>query len=121
MALFQKKATEQKSSDTQEGAVSVRPAVKSDVLSIYRPHVTEKTFRMMEKNQYVFVVDPSVSKQEVAKQVEKLYGVTVVKARSIVQIAKLQMFRGKASRKHDGKKVIVTVKEGQKIDLTANK
>ncbi len=91
---------------------------------IYRPIVTEKISNLQEKGIYAFEVQLKANKIEIARAVEKKFNVTVtnvrtmnIKGKSKTQMTKRGRFEGKTSHI---KKAIVTLKEGDKIDLFAN-
>ncbi len=91
---------------------------------IYRPIVTEKLSALQEKGVYAFEVDPRANKIEIARAVAKKFKVSVtgvrtmnVKGKSKTQMTRRGRFTGKTSHY---KKAIVTLKEGEKIDLFAN-
>jgi large subunit ribosomal protein L23 len=91
---------------------------------IYRPIVTEKVSNLQEKGIYAFEVHLKANKIEIARAVEKKFNVTVtnvrtinIKGKSKTQMTKRGRFEGKTSHI---KKAIVTLKEGDKIDLFAN-
>jgi len=91
---------------------------------IYRPIVTEKITALEGKQQYAFEVDPEANKIEIARAVSKKFNVTVLKVRTMnyagkskVQLTRKGRFSGKTSH---FKKAVVTIKEGQKIELFEN-
>ncbi len=112
MALFTKKKT------TSEAAAQT-PLHQHQATLIRQPHITEKSLRLTQHDQYVFVVDSRATKQEVKKQIHALYNVDVIGARSLTKEG-TKTWRGVASGKERFKKMIITVKKGQKIDMTAN-
>lgn len=114
MAIFKKKTQEaaQTASDKSTGSAKVAYMV--------RPHITEKAFRMSEEGQYVFEVTRDASKNEVKKEVERLYNVEVIKVQSVIKMHKPQSYRGLGQKRPLSKKMIVRVKEGQKIDFSTN-
>lgn len=80
-------------------------------------HVTEKATDLTRKNQYVFKVFPDSSKQEIKKAVEEVYRVDVLKVRPI-RVKRKQRRLGRSLGWGKGyKKAIVTLKEGQKIEI----
>lgn len=80
-------------------------------------HVTEKASDLAGKNQYVFKVFSDSSKQEIKKAVEEVYGVDVLKVRPI-KVKRKQRRLGRTFGWRKGyKKAIVTLKEGQKIEI----
>lgn len=95
----------------------------SDVL--IKPVLSEKANEMAEKrNRYTFVVDRKANKLEVKRAVEEFYGITVEEVRTLVIPSKLKQRYTKAGyltgRKPAKKKAIVTVAEGETIDLYSN-
>lgn len=81
------------------------------------PHVTEKTTRLGEHNQYTFKVSSRANKPEIKKTVERIWGVDVEKVR-IINIPSKKRRLGRTEGHRPGfKKAIVTLKEGQKIDI----
>jgi len=84
-----------------------------------RPLITEKASILMGQNRYVFVVDRQATKQEIKKAVEKIFKVKVISVQVILVKGKNRRFlrTRKLLRETDWKKAIVTLKEGDKIDL----
>jgi large subunit ribosomal protein L23 len=92
----------------------------SDVL--IKPILSEKANKLAEKaNRYSFVVDKKANKLEIKKAVEAFYGVQVSEVNTLVMPSKLKAKYTKAGyvvgRKPSKKKAIVTVAEGETIDL----
>ncbi|MFA5633691.1 MAG: 50S ribosomal protein L23 [Candidatus Dojkabacteria bacterium] len=84
-----------------------------------QPVITEKTYEMANAlNKYTFLVPRGTNKIEVAKWVEKTYKVKVISTNSIVRLGKLKRDwkTNIKTRKSDSIKIIVTLKEGDKID-----
>ena len=86
--------------------------------TILAPLITEKATRLSELNKVVFKVALDSSKDEIAAAVESLFSVKVTKVNTIVQKGKTKVFRGTRGRRNDIKKAIVTLAEGQSIDIT---
>lgn len=82
------------------------------------PHITEKSSMVSQFNKYVFKVAKSSNKTEIKKAVESIYGVTVEDV-SIANMPgkKVRMGRSNEGRKAGFKKAIVSLKEGDKIDI----
>ena len=93
---------------------------------IIKPLVTEKMTKITDKqpNRYGFVVRPEANKLEIKKEVESLYNVTVVDVNTIRYAGKRSARYTKAGlvkgQKNAFKKAIVTLKEGDTIDITAS-
>ena len=85
---------------------------------ILSPHITEKATVLSEQNKVVFQVAKDASKDEIATAVEALFNVQVVKVNTLIQEGKTKRFRGIKGRRADVKKAIVTLVEGQSIDVT---
>ena len=99
-----------------------RPAPVISKLRMYdvilSPVVTEKSTRISEVNQVVFRVRKEATKPEIKAAVEGLFGVKVKAVNTLIQKGKTKRFRGKVGRRSDVKKAIVTLVEGQAIDVT---
>jgi large subunit ribosomal protein L23 len=85
---------------------------------IRAPLITEKATLLSEQNKVVFRVAKEATKLEIASAVEELFKVRVVKVNTLVQKGKTKRFRGRPGRRSDVKKAIVTLQEGQSIDIT---
>jgi len=85
---------------------------------IVAPHITEKSTLLSENNAVVFKVANTASKPEIKAAVEALYGVTVKGVNTLVQKGKVKRWKGKPYKRSDFKKAIVTLAEGQSIDVT---
>ncbi|MEH0198997.1 50S ribosomal protein L23 [Caulobacter sp. CCNWLY153] len=86
--------------------------------TILSPVITEKTTLLSEQNKVVFKVAADASKDEIAAAVEELFKVKVTKVNTLVTKGKTKRFRGIVGRRTDVKKAIVTLAEGQSIDIT---
>ena len=85
---------------------------------IRAPAITEKTTLLSESNQVVFNVAGTASKPEIKKAVEELFNVKVKAVNTLVRKGKTKRFRGIRGRQGDVKKAIVTLEDGQSIDVT---
>ncbi len=86
-------------------------------LIIKKPWITEKSTRLGVARQYVFVVQSGATKPEIKKAIHELYKVDVVSVNTVNRPAKTKRFRGVKRKQGNYRKAIVTLKEGQKIDL----
>jgi large subunit ribosomal protein L23 len=86
---------------------------------VLAPHITEKTTMLSENNAVVFKVASDASKPEIKAAVEALFGVTVTGVNTIVTKGKTKRWKGQPYRRSDMKKAIVTLAEGQSIDVTS--
>ncbi|MGX5819386.1 50S ribosomal protein L23 [Chitinophaga lutea] len=95
----------------------------SDVL--IKPVISEKVNKATEKfNRFYFIVDKKANKLEIKKAVEDFYGVSVAEVNTMVMPGKNKTRFTKAGfisgRKPSFKKAVVTLAEGETIDLYAN-
>src|SRR4051812_16798858 len=86
---------------------------------VLAPHITEKSTMLSEANAVVFKVAPRASKPEIKAAVEALFGVTVTGVNTIVSKGKTKRWKGKPYQRSDMKRAIVTLAEGQSIDVTS--
>jgi large subunit ribosomal protein L23 len=82
------------------------------------PHITEKTTMASEHNAVVFRVANDATKPQIKAAVEALFSVKVTAVNTIVQKGKTKKWKGQPYRRSDFKKAIVTLAEGQSIDVT---
>ncbi len=85
---------------------------------ILAPVITEKSTMVSEHNQVVFRVPLSASKPEIKAAVEGLFNVKVTAVNTLISKGKTKRFRGIVGRRSDVKKAVVTLAEGNKIDVT---
>ena len=85
---------------------------------ILSPVVTEKSTRTSEYNQVTFRVPLSASKPQIKAAVEGLFNVKVVAVNTLRVQGKTKRFRGFLGQRSDWKKAMVTLAEGQSIDVT---
>ena len=92
---------------------------------IIKPVITEKAENLAEKsNKYSFIVEKTANKVEIKKEIEKKYGVNVTDVNTIRMPGKVKV-KGTRSGYQVGrissyKKAIVSVEEGERIDLYKN-
>ena len=85
--------------------------------TILRPIITEKATMANENGQITFAVSITATKPEIKAAVEMLFDVKVTAVNTILQKGKTKMWRGRPGRRSDTKKAMVTLAEGQTIDL----
>ncbi len=85
---------------------------------VVKPVITEKSTLVSEFNQVVFKVAKDSSKPEIKAAVEALFGVRVLSVNTLIQKGKNKRFKGKPYTRTDEKKAIVTLAEGDRIDVT---
>ncbi len=97
--------------------MAVEPTVRH-YDTILSPVITEKATLLSEQNKVVFRVAGDASKDEIAAAVEALFKVNVTKVNTINVKGKTKRFRGIKGKRADIKKAIVTLADGQSIDIT---
>jgi large subunit ribosomal protein L23 len=85
---------------------------------IRRPVITERSTAVSEHNKVIFQVAPSATKSQIKAAVEALFKVKVKSVNTLIRKGKNKRFRGIAGRTGDTKRAIVTLQEGQMIDVT---
>ena len=85
---------------------------------ILSPVITEKATRLTESNQVVFRVTLDATKPMIAKAIADLFKVKVKAVNTVIVKGKRKLARGKRYTRSDFKKAIVTLEEGQPIDIT---
>ena len=85
---------------------------------ILSPVVTEKSTQGSEHNQVTFRVDRRASKPKIKAAIEELFGVKVTRVNTLNMRGKIKRFRGRVGRRAAYKKAIITLAEGESIDVT---
>jgi large subunit ribosomal protein L23 len=85
---------------------------------IRAPVITEKATMGSEHNQVTFKVPLDATKPEIKAAIEGVFGVKVNAVNTLVSKGKVKRFRGRVGQRSDVKKAIVTLAEGQSIDVT---
>ena len=86
---------------------------------IISPVVSEKSYSLIETNVYTFVVHPDAAKPEIRNAVEQIFGVKVTSVNTLNRKGKTSINRrtGRSGSRPDRKRAIVTLAEGDSIDL----
>jgi len=87
--------------------------------TIIAPNITEKSTSLSEHNKIVFKVQKNASKNSIKKSIEKIFKVDVVKINTINLKGSIKMVKNRKTFIPGYKKAIITLKEGQNIDLAA--
>jgi large subunit ribosomal protein L23 len=95
--------------------MSIDPRLYDVILA---PVITEKSTGLSEQNKVVFKVRKDATKPQIKQAVEKLFDVKVTAVNTLVRKGKVKRFRGVPGRQSDVKKAVVTLAEGQSIDVT---
>jgi large subunit ribosomal protein L23 len=87
---------------------------------VVKPVITEKSTLVSEFNQVVFQVAKDSTKPQIKAAIEALYGVKVLAVNTMVAKGKTKRWRGQEYRRSDVKKAVVTVADGDRIDVTTS-
>lgn len=94
-------------------------SIERVINALRAPHVSEKSARLQEINQYVFVVAPEATKADVKAAVEELFEVKVEQVNMTNIKGKNKMFRFRQGRRNGTRKAYVRLADGQSIDVLA--
>ena len=86
--------------------------------TILSPVITEKSTMCSEHNQVVFRVRDDATKPEIKAAVEGIFDVKVTAVNTLRTKGKVKRFRGRLGRRSDVKKAVVTLAEGQMVDVS---
>ena len=86
---------------------------------IVAPHITEKATLLSEHNAVVFKVANDATKPQIKEAIEAIFGVKVMGVNTIVTKGKTKRWKGRPYKRTDMKKAIVTLKDGDSIDVTS--
>ncbi len=101
-------------------AKKVKPAPRPvDYDVIIRPMITEKATRNGLYNQVSFEVASSATKPQIKQAVERVFDVRVVGVNTLNVKGKVKRFRGRLGKRPDFKKAVVSLAQGDTIDVTA--
>jgi large subunit ribosomal protein L23 len=87
--------------------------------AIVSPVITEKSQGAVELNKVTFKVATWATKQQIKEAVTAVFGVKVLKVNVINVKGKVKRFRGVVGKRKDEKKAVVSLAEGQTIDIAA--
>ena len=85
---------------------------------IIAPLITEKATNASEHNKVMFKVAMTATKPQIKEAVERLFDVKVKSVNTLHRRGKRRVFKGRVGRTSDTKRAIVTLVEGQSIDVT---
>ena len=85
---------------------------------IKKPVITEKSTANAQFNKYIFEVRNDANKINIKKTIEETYKVKVQKLNSLNVKSKPKVFKGQRGTRSELKRIIVTLKEGNTIDMS---
>jgi large subunit ribosomal protein L23 len=88
---------------------------------IIRPMVSEKSYAGLEQNRYTFLVARDANKTEIKEAVQKIWGVRVVEVNTLNRKGKTKRFRYTRGKRPDQKQAVVTLAEGDAIEIFEQK
>ena len=83
------------------------------------PIVSEKSYGLLDENKYTFLVAKDANKTEIKIAVEKIFDVKVTAVNTLNRVGKTRRTRVGVGKRPDTKRAIVTVADGQRIDIFA--
>ena len=86
---------------------------------VLAPHITEKSTLLSENNAVVFKVANDATKPQIKEAVEALFDVKVTGVNTIITKGKTKRWKGKPYKRSDMKKAVITLAEGDSIDVTS--
>jgi len=105
----------------KEKGIKVKKSKKEDTKNAYnvllKPLVTEKATFLASQNKYYFAVSKKANKIEIKRAIKSLYGVEPLDVNIINVLGKKVRYGRTAGKKKNWKKAIITLKEGDKIEV----
>jgi large subunit ribosomal protein L23 len=95
--------------------------VKSPRDVIIRPMVSEKSYAGLEQNRYTFLVAPDSNKTEIKEAVQKIWNVRVLRVNTMNRSGKVKRYRYTKGKRPDQKLAVVTLAEGESIEIFEQK
>ena len=99
-----------------EKVVMSDPGMVKNILR--RMWISERATDLHNYRQYVFLVSEDTTKNEIKKEIQRRYAVSVEGVNTVRMRGKTKRWAGRLSRRSGFKKAIVTLAEGEKIDVT---
>lgn len=84
---------------------------------IVRPIVSEKSYASLERNSYTFLVDPRANKTEIKEAIQRIWDVRVTSVNTLKRRGKVKRRGWTRGRRPDEKRAIVTLAEGDRIEI----
>ncbi len=95
---------------------AVTAAAKDPRDVLIAPVVSEKSYALLDRGEYTFLVDPRSNKTEIKVAVEKVFGVKVASVNTLNRQGKRRRTRTGTGKRKDTKRAVVTLREGT-IDI----
>lgn len=95
--------------------------MKAELYDLIRyPVISEKATILASQGKYVFNVDVKATKLQVKNAIEKIFNVAVTSVNTIKGHGKVKRFKGIMGKQNDYKKAVVTLAEGNQIDISGS-
>ncbi|MEX2274323.1 MAG: 50S ribosomal protein L23 [Actinomycetota bacterium] len=91
--------------------------MKTDRDVVIRPIVSEKSYAGIEQNTYTFLVDKRANKTEIKEAIQRIWNVRVVSVNTLRRRGKVKRYRYTEGKRPDEKRAIVTLAEGDAIEI----
>lgn len=88
---------------------------------IKKPIISEKSYKLIEENKYVFAVDKQAGKEEIKDAIEEIFKVKVIGVNTLNRVGKMKRQGATSGYTSSIKKAIVTLAEGDKIEFFESK
>jgi large subunit ribosomal protein L23 len=88
---------------------------------IIRPVVSEKSYAGLEANRYTFLVRPDANKTEIKEAIQKIWNVRVLAVNTMMRKGKVKRQRYVKGKRPDQKRAVVTLAEGDNIEIFETK
>ncbi len=84
---------------------------------VIRPIVSEKSYAGLERNTYTFLVDPRANKTEIKEAIQQIWNVRVLNVNTMNRVGKVKRTRLSTGKRPDQKRAVVTLAEGDTIEI----
>jgi large subunit ribosomal protein L23 len=84
---------------------------------LLKPVISEKSYSLLDENKYTFIVSPDANKTQIKQAVEAVFSVKVAKVNTLNRQGKRKRSRTGFGKRKDTKRAIVTLVEGNRIDI----
>jgi large subunit ribosomal protein L23 len=84
---------------------------------LLRPVVSEKSYGLLDEGKYTFIVSPDANKTQIKQAVEEVFRVKVTGVNTLNRLGKRRRTRQGWGKRVDTKRAIVTLAEGDRIDI----
>jgi large subunit ribosomal protein L23 len=84
---------------------------------VIRPVVSEKSYAGLERNTYTFLVDPRANKTEIKEAIQQIWNVRVLNVNTMNRLGKVKRTRLSTGKRPDQKRAVVTLAEGDSIEI----